>query len=137
MGTFVEKIILENSRDRADADRGYINEDEIRVLEVEAMPDTGAWTLIINDEIRRRLGLKTDNTVESSMANGETAQYDLTEPVEIRWKNRRTKQQAVVIPNAPDILLGAIPLEGMDLYVDPVNRHLAGVHDDTPVYVVR
>jgi clan AA aspartic protease len=137
MGTFIEKITLENSRDRADADRGYIKEDEIRVLEVEAMPDTGAWTLIINDEIRNRLGLKTDNTVESSMANGETAQYDLTEPVEIRWKNRRTKQQAVVIPNAPDILLGAIPLEGMDLYVDPVNKQLAGVHGDTPVYVVR
>jgi clan AA aspartic protease len=136
MGTFLEKITLENSRDRAFADSGYIKEDEIRVLEVEAMPDTGAWTLIINDEVRRRLGLKTDNTVESSMANGETAQYDLTEPVEIRWKNRRTKQQAVVIPNAPGILLGAIPLEGMDLYVDPVNRRLAGVHGDTPVYVV-
>jgi clan AA aspartic protease len=137
MGTFVEKITLENSRDRADADRGYIREDQIHILEVEAMPDTGAWTLIINDEIRRQLGLKTDDTVESSMANGETAQYDLTEPVEIRWKNRRTKQQAVVVPNAPDILLGAIPLEGMDLYVDPVNRRLAGVHGDTPVYVVR
>jgi predicted aspartyl protease len=83
------------------------------------------------------LGLKTDDTVESSMADGSTAQYDLTEPVEIRWKNRRTKQQALVVPNAPDILLGAIPLEGMDLCVDPVNKRLAGVHGDTPVYVVR
>jgi clan AA aspartic protease len=136
MRTFLEKITLENSRDRADADRGYIREDEIRVLEVEAMPDTGAWTLIINDEVRNRLGLKTFKTVESSVANGEKAQYDLTEPVEIRWKNRQTIQQAVVIPNAPDILLGAIPLEGMDLYVDPVNKQLAGVHGDTPVYLV-
>ncbi|MDR2730072.1 MAG: aspartyl protease family protein [Treponema sp.] len=118
------------------ADRGYIKEDEVRVLEVEAMPDTGAWTLIINDEVRNRLGLKTFKTVESSVANGEKAQYDLTEPVEIRWKNRQTIQQTVVIPNAPDILLGAIPLEGMDLYVDPVNKQLAGVHGDIPVYVV-
>jgi clan AA aspartic protease len=137
MGTFVEKITLENNMDRRLADSGYISKEQVRTLEVEAMPDTGAWTLIINDEIRRQLGLKTDDTVESSMANGATARYDLTEPVEIRWKNRRTIQQAVVIPNAPDILLGALPLEGMDLYVDPVNKQLAGVHGDTPVYVVR
>jgi clan AA aspartic protease len=137
MGIFVEKITLENSTDRRLANRGYISKEQIRTLEVEATPDTGAWTLIINDETRRQLGLETDDTVESSMANGATAQYDLTEPVEIRWKNRRTKQQAVVIPNAPDILLGALPLEGMDLCVDVVNKRLAGVHGDTPVYIVR
>lgn len=137
MGNFVEKITLENSMDRRLAESGYISKDQIRILEVEAMPDTGAWTLIINDETRRQLGLKTDDTVESSMADGATARYDLTEPVEIRWKNRRTKQQAVVIPNAPDILLGALPLEGMDLCVDVVNKRLVGVHGDTPVYIVR
>ena len=137
MGTFFETITLVNSLDRAFADSGYIPKDQIRAMEVEAMPDTGAWTLIINDEVRRKLGLKTDGTVESSMADGSTVQYDLTVPVEIRWKNRRTTQQALVVPNAPDILLGAIPLEGMDLCVDPVNKRLTGVHGDTPVYVVR
>jgi len=137
MGNFVEKITLENSRDRILSESGYLNEDQIRTLEVEAMPDTGAWTLIINDETRRQLGLKTVKTVKSSMADGATAVYDLTEAVEIRWKNRQTSQQALVIPGAPDILLGALPLEGMDLCVDPVNRKLVGVHGDTPLYIVR
>jgi len=137
MGTFYEKITLENSMDRALAKRGTIPEDQIRSIEVEAMPDTGAWTLIINDETRRRLGLQTDAVIASSMADGTTTLYDLTEPVEIRWKNRTTKQQAVVIPNAPDILLGAMALEGMDVCVDPVNKRLTGIHGDTPVYVVR
>jgi len=135
MGNFVEKITLENIRDRTFAKSGYIKEDQIRIVEVEAMPDTGAWTLIINDEIRRQLGLETDDTIESSMADGATALYDLTEPVEIRWKNRRTKQQAVVIPSAKYILLGAIPLEALDLCVDPVNQKLKGVHGDKPVYI--
>ncbi|MDR2924327.1 MAG: aspartyl protease family protein [Treponema sp.] len=137
MGNFLEKITLINSMDRRLAESGYISKEQIRTLEVEAMPDTGAWTLIINDETRRQLGLKTDDNVESSMADGATAWYDLTEPVEIRWKDRRTIQQAVVIPTAPDILLGALPLEGMDLCVDTVNKRLAGVHGDTPVYIVR
>jgi len=71
----------------------------------------------------------------ATIANGVTEEYDLTEPVVIRWKDRRTVLPAVVIPTAKDILLGAMPLEGMDLYVDPVNKRLAGVHGDSPVYV--
>ena len=48
MGTFFETITLVNSLDRAFADSGYIPKDQIRAMEVEAMPDTGAWTLIID-----------------------------------------------------------------------------------------
>jgi len=136
MGTFVERITLENGIDRALANRGNIPEDQIRTLDVEAMPDTGAWTLIINEETRQQLGLKTVGTVESSMADGVAALYDLTEAVEIRWKNRRTSQEAVVVPSAKEILLGAIPLEALDLCVDPVNKKLVGVHGDNPVYVI-
>jgi len=136
MGNFLEKITLENGIDRALANRGSISEDQVRTLEVEAMPDTGAWTLIINEETRQQLGLKTVGTVESTIADGTTTMYDLTEAVEIRWKNRRTSQEAVVIPGAKDILLGALPLEGMDLCVDPVNQKLVGVHGDNPVYII-
>ena len=57
MGTFLEEITLENSTDRGAADRGYISESQVRILKVEAMPDTGAWTLVINEEIRQKLGL--------------------------------------------------------------------------------
>jgi hypothetical protein len=56
--------------------------------------------------------------------------------VEIRWKDRRTSQEAVVIPDAGEILLGALPLEGMDLCVDPVNQRLAGVHGDQRIHLV-
>jgi predicted aspartyl protease len=92
------------------------------------MPDTGTWTLIINEETRQKLGLAIMGMVDSSLADGSTTQYGLTELVEIRWKNRRTSQEAVVLPDANDILLGALVLEGMGLYVDPVNQRLAGVH---------
>lgn len=135
MGTFLEKITLENSRDRILAKCGNIPEDKIRTIEVDAMPDTGAWTLIINEETRQKLGLDTDDTVESSMADGASSQYDLTEPVVIRWKDRRIVLPAVVVPTAKEILLGAMPLEGLDLCVDPVNKRLMGVHGEKPVYV--
>jgi clan AA aspartic protease len=135
MGTFTEEITLANVGDKVRVECGFLK--EIRTVTLDAMPDTGAWTLIINEEIREKLGLAVVKTVESSLADGSTTQYGLTEPVEIRWKDRDISLQAVVIPNAGDILLGALPLEGMDLYVDPVNQRLAGVHGDQRVHLVK
>jgi len=56
-------------------------------------------------------------------------------PLEIRWKNRRFTCDALVLPDAPDILLGAIPLEGMDLTINP-KRELVGVHGDKEMHRV-
>jgi clan AA aspartic protease len=137
MGIFTEEITLANAGDISAARNGFIPDAKIRTLTLDAMPDTGAWTLIINEETRQKLGLTIVETVDSSLADGSTTQYGLTEPVEIRWKNRRISQQAVVIPNASKILLGALALEGMDLYVDPVNQRLAGVHGDRRVHLVK
>ena len=42
----------------------------------------------------------------------------------------------MVIPGAERILLGAIPLEGMDLMVNPVSQELAGVHGDEVLFMI-
>jgi clan AA aspartic protease len=136
MGTFKEEITLENIIDRAFAKRGYIKEAEVRALTVKAMPDTGAWTLVINDDTRQKLGLTIEETATSTLADGKAAAYDVTESVKIRWKDRSTALPAVVVPNAKDILLGALPLEAMDLMVDPVHERLVGVHGDQPLHVL-
>ncbi|MDR2537644.1 MAG: hypothetical protein LBC46_05005 [Treponema sp.] len=136
MGTFMEEITLANVRDIGNAREGLIPAAKIRAIKVEALPDTGAWTLIINEESRQKLGLAIVKTVKSTIADGSTTDYGLTEPVEIRWKDRDISLQAVVIPNGTAILLGALALEGMDLYVDPVNQRLAGVHGDQRVHLV-
>jgi hypothetical protein len=44
--------------------------------------------------------------------------------------------EAVVLPNATEVLLGAIPLEGMDLMVDPVAEKLVGRHGDEALYTL-
>jgi clan AA aspartic protease len=136
MGTFKEEITLANAFDQGNAKRGFIKESEIRTLKVEAMPDTGAWTLVINEEIRQKLGLEIQETSRSSLANGQSEIYDVTEGVEIRWKDRYTVHPAVVVPNAKYILLGALPLEAMDLMVDPVHQKLVGVHGDEVLHVL-
>jgi clan AA aspartic protease len=136
MSTFTETITLENVADASAASRGYIPKTQIRSLTLEAMPDTGAWTLVINEDVRQKLGLAIEGSVNSTLADGTTEKYPQTEAVKIRWKNRSTTQQAVVLPHAKKVLLGALPLEAMDLQVDPVNECLAGVHGDEPLYTL-
>jgi len=136
MGTFKEEITLENIVDRGLANRGYIKEAEIRTLTVQAMPDTGAWTLVINEEVREKLGLTIQGSATSTLADGKTSNYPITESVKIQWKDRNIELPAVVVAEAKDILLGAMPLEGMDLIVDPVRKQLAGAHGDQPLHVL-
>ena len=70
---------------------------------------------------------KTDNT---------RITVQIADPVEISWKNRRMICQPWVIPYAERPLLGLIPLENMDLMVDPINRKLVGVHGDEQLGII-
>ena len=76
------------------------------------------------------LGLTIKGVKKALVANGERVSCQVTEAVEIRWKNRYTCIPAVVIPGAEKVLLGLIPLEDMDLIVNPVTQELVGAHGD-------
>jgi clan AA aspartic protease len=136
MSCFKEEITLVNARDVGNVREGIIPETKIRSLTIKAMPDTGAWVLVINEETRAKLGLATVGSVGATLADGSRSTYQQTEAVKIQWKDRSTTQQALLVPNAKDILLGALPLEAMDLMVDPVNERLVGVHGDEPLYTL-
>jgi predicted aspartyl protease len=137
MSTFKVEITLINAGDVTAARNGYIPETQVRKTTINAMPDTGAWTLVINEDLRQKLGLGIEGSVGSTLADGSTTKYGLTEAVRIHWENRCTIQQAVVVPGANDILLGALPLEAMDLLVDPVHECLSGAHGDEPLHLLK
>ncbi|MDR3334696.1 MAG: hypothetical protein LBT13_07410 [Treponema sp.] len=135
MGCFMEEITVTNDRDEVRVQAGLLK--EVRTATMEAMPDTGAWTLIINEDVREQLGLAIVDMVDTTLADGNIDEYGLTETVKVCWKDRWANCNAVVIPGATEILLGALPLEGMDLMVDPVNKRLVGVHGDRRLYLAK
>jgi len=137
MGLVYAEISLKNAWDITNARHKIITEPEIRQTTVTAIVDTGAATLVINQAICQRLGLEVVDIYNAELADGSAQTYDLTEPVQIQWKDRRTTCQAVVAPNANDVLLGAIPLEAMDLIVNPSKRELIGAHGDVIVYMLK
>ena len=130
MGTVYEEISLRSMRDVVNAKEGLVKEQDIPSVTVTSIVDTGAASLVINEEILQKLGLYVSHERTARVADGRRVHCKVTEPVEVLWKNRSTSCEAMVIPGAEFVLLGATALEMMDLMVDPVNLKLAGVHGD-------
>jgi hypothetical protein len=73
----------------------------------------------------------------ATLADGSTAKYPLTEPVEFRWKDRKQAMGAMLIPDADEVLFGALCMEALDLMPDPVDECLKGRHGDKALYKVK
>jgi clan AA aspartic protease len=137
MGHVNTKISLKNHRDTFALKKGLIKEQEIRKATIDVMVDTGATTLIIDEKLFEQLGLDSIAEREITLANDAKETCKVTEPLEIHWEDRFVAMSAVVVKGASEFLLGVLPLEGMDLMVDTVNRRLVGVHGDHPVYLAK
>ncbi|MCL2196723.1 MAG: aspartyl protease family protein [Treponema sp.] len=136
MGLVYTEITLKNANDKMMAKKGYIKEEDIRSKTITAMVDTGAWTLVINEAVREELGLEILGKEPGDLADGQRVFLDMAGPLELWWKDRWFLMPALVAPNAKDILLGAIPLEALDLVVDPRNETLVGRHGEQVVHKV-
>jgi clan AA aspartic protease len=137
MGTVYAEITLRNAGDVTSARRGFIKEPEIRQSTVQAMVDTGAGTLVISEAMRLQLGLEVIRERYATLANETRELCKVTEPVEIHWKDRSTAVQALVLQRTCETLLGAIPLEDMDLIVEPARRELTGAHGDEVYCIIK
>jgi clan AA aspartic protease len=136
MGLVHTEITIKNAGDIIVSNRGYIQEKDVRAITVTALVDTGAITLVINEKVRKALGLRIKSSRSARLADGSKQLCDRTEPVEIQWKDRDTSCEAIVLPDGPNILLGAIPMEDMDLIVDPGMQEVVGAHGDEPLSLV-
>jgi len=137
MSTVRTEITIKNAGDVTAAERGYIPEGQVRELTVEALADTGAWTLVIDEDTCQKLGLVLKGPEPGILADGSTIVYQITEGVEVHWKDRQTVCPALVVPGADKVLFGALPMEGMDLIVHPRKEEVVGAHGDTALYMLK
>ena len=137
MSLVYTEITLKNANDVTNARSGLVKDHEIREVVVQALVDTGAWTLVINEEIREKLGLHKIETKTGTLADGTVTEYSMAGPVNVIWKNRNTNCDAIVLPVADDILLGAIPMEAMDIIVHPKLEEVVGAHGDEALHKLK
>jgi len=137
MSTVRTKITIKNAGDVTAVKRGYITDEQVRTITVDALADTGAWTLVINEDTCQKLGLELRGPEPGILADGSTIIYQITDGVEVHWKDRQTVCPALVVPGANEILFGALPMEGMDLIVHPRKEEVIGAHGDTALYILK
>ena len=131
MGLIYADIELINSDDLALLRRGYIGEDQVKKIIVKALVDSGAYMLAINENLRYQLGLPQLDQQIAELADGSKIKLDIVGPVDLRFENRATTCRAMVLPGDSEILLGSIPMEDMDLLIDPKRQRLI-VNPETP-----
>ncbi len=104
-------------------------------VQINALVDTGATFLCVTEEIALQLGFDITEVRQQTvtLADGHQRKVPKIAPIEIVFENRSYVTEAVVLGNEP--LLGVIPLEAMDLVVDPRQQALI-VNPQHPNYPV-
>jgi clan AA aspartic protease len=97
-------------------------EPSLNKIVVRAMVDTGALTLCIPEHVRLQLKLEEAEKREITTADGRKSLVPYVGPVMIRFQNRTAFVGALVLGD--EVLLGAVPMEDMDLVVSPSGRDL-------------
>lgn len=98
-------------------------------VEVRALADTGSVFLCIPEHVRLQLKLEVLEQREVKLADGRHVAYPYVGPIVLRFKNRTGFVGALVLGD--EVLLGAIPLEDMDLVVNPRDRSV-DVNPESP-----
>ena len=131
MGLVYADIELVSGDDLVLHRHGFLKEDKIKRLQVSALVDSGAYMLVINERIKDQLGLAVIETQVFRLANESEIRADVVGPVEIRFENRSTTVRAAVLPGDVEVLLGSIPMEDMDVVIDPKRQRLM-VNPESP-----
>jgi clan AA aspartic protease len=111
MGLVSAQITLENPR-----------EPTLQPVKVQALVDSGSIHLCIPEHVRIQLNLDEIDKKEVTLADGEKKLVPYVGPILIRFKNRVGFAGALVMGD--QVLLGAIPMEDMDLVILPKERTL-------------
>ncbi len=114
---------------RADIELSNPRENEIKSLGVSALVDTGALMLCIPEHIKIQLKLEELEKREVTTADGSRRLVAYVGPVLVRFNNRSCFVGALVLGD--EVLLGAVPMEDMDLIVSPAHKMVV-VNPDSP-----
>ena len=106
MGLIYADIELSNPRDQA-----------LSPFATQALVDTGSVALCVPEHVAVQLGLDELEKREVTTADGRHVLVPYAGPVRVSFANRSCYTGALVLGDG--VLLGSIPLEDMDLVINP------------------
>jgi clan AA aspartic protease len=133
MGLVYAEVELINADDLAMVRRFKIDKDEVKSIRLNMLADSGAYMMAINETIQEQLDLPLLEKRKAQMANSSVVEYDVVGPIQVKFKNRTAVCNAFVLPGDSEPLLGAIPMEEMDVLIHPQRQELI-VNPEHPNY---
>jgi len=94
----------------------------LEAVETQALADRGALMLCIPAALAQQLQLTQESEREVSVADGRSIRVPYVGPVKVRCQGRLCFVGALVLGD--DVLLGAVPMEDMDLTINPSRQRL-------------
>ncbi len=117
---------------------GYVHADiilknprlpKLKKINIRAMVDAGALMLCVHEHIAVQLKLAKNSDREITTADGRKQVVPYVGPLEIIFENRSCFAGALVLGD--EVLLGAVPMENMDLIISPAHRKII-VNPESP-----
>lgn len=123
MGTIHTRLALSNPIDK-----------DSRPIEVEAHVDAGAALLCVPEQVALQLGLERSDSRKVPLADGSHQLVDYAGPIEVTFENRKCFVGAPVMGD--EVLLGAVPMEDMELQIQPLYQTVT-VNPGIPSAIVK
>jgi clan AA aspartic protease len=106
---------------------------------VNALVDTGATFMCVPQSVAVQLGFDTEEVSHTTvtLADGSSKSVPRISPIEITFGDRTCVLEAFVLGDEP--LMGVIPMEAMDLVVEPRTQKVVvnPAHPNVPVFLAK
>jgi clan AA aspartic protease len=106
----------------AQLELGNPRKPDLAPVKVKALADTGALMLCIPEHVALQLELDQESVREVSVADGRRRNVPYVGPIKVTFGKRFCYVGALVLGD--EVLLGAVPVEDMDLVVNPAKREI-------------
>ncbi|MFN5207932.1 MAG: clan AA aspartic protease [Bacteroidota bacterium] len=124
MGLVYADVELINGEDLVLVRRNFMGEEEVKRIHLNVLVDTGSYMLCINECIQEQLQLPVVDFKKAQTADNRIIDCPVVDQVQLRFKNRQWSGRAMVLPGDAEPLLGAIPMEEMDVLIHPLRNEL-------------
>ena len=98
------------------------SDGDLKPMTVTALVDSSPTWLVVPQHVANQLGLTVLEEREITLADGAKRVVPYAGPIRVRFDKRNAFAGALVMGD--EVLLGAIPMEDMDLLIHPLSRSL-------------
>ena len=125
VGRVSVNVRVQNVDDVRRAEQGELLISAIRSVSIQALVDSGATFLCLPEDVVRQLGLPFNRARQSNTVAGPMT-LRVFGGARVEVEQRSCDVEVMELPAGRQALLGQIPLETLDFWVDVVNLRLVG-----------